>query len=64
MRAAIELPSLDELPQTTCSKCERSLINGLFSPGELRQSKPLCYSCTGEVNIKFKRNRVSGVASL
>ena len=57
MRAAIELPSLDSLPQTVCRVCGRSKINGLFTPAELRGTYPRCMVCVGEVNEKQRAKK-------
>ena len=58
----IELPSLESLPQTVCIICERSLINGLFTPIELaRQDRsPRCRKCCGDLSDYFRRKNKPG----
>ena len=59
MRLPIELPSLESLPQAVCRLCHRSLILGLYTPGELKMSEadgrqPRCCLCIGEINSKTR----------
>jgi hypothetical protein len=63
-RRPLDLPPLDSLPQTTCRNCGRSLINGLFTPLSLQSPRPECRRCIGELNGRWKANRVSGIAKL
>jgi hypothetical protein len=53
----IELPLLEDLPQTICAACGKSKINGLFSPAQFRKkdgSLPRCMLCTEEINAAKK----------
>lgn len=55
---AIELPSLESLPHTTCKLCDRSLINGLFRPAELsRPEGPRCMKCLCDLSEKARQNK-------
>jgi hypothetical protein len=57
----IELPSIESLPQTVCRNCNRSLINGLFTPQELFRNDghpPRCRSCIGDINARKPLRRL------
>jgi hypothetical protein len=62
MNRRIVLPSLASLPQTVCFLCNRSLINGLFTPYELAREDrhPKCMKCNGMLSEKFRRLRKEG----
>jgi hypothetical protein len=65
MKNATALPDVATWPHTTCRICGGSKINGLFTPGELKNpSGPRCMKCIGEVNTSNRRARHSGIATL
>jgi hypothetical protein len=66
-RLPIELPALEDLPQTYCDGCGKNKINGLFSPGELKNPygrTPRCMVCLGEANAKARANRTGAWRNL
>jgi DNA-directed RNA polymerase subunit RPC12/RpoP len=52
-----------KLPETICSLCGQSKINGLFTPLEL-QTYVRCRVCIGEINVKRRPHLSSQRLSL